>query len=151
MKLIAHRGNIFGPNYELENSPDYISKTISIGYDVEVDLWVNNGKFFFGHDYNQYEVSSNFINEICFKTWFHCKNKEALEKIRLISPEVNYFWHQGDDYTITSKGYFWVYPGREPIDNSVLLFPENTKSYLTTAKKIHGFCSDYVYNLKYKI
>lgn len=48
MKFIAHRGNVFGPNIELENSPNYIYEAISMGYDVEVDLWVDHGNFFFG-------------------------------------------------------------------------------------------------------
>jgi hypothetical protein len=148
MKFIAHRGNVFGPNVELENSPKYIDEAISMGYDVEVDLWVKDDKFFLGHDYAQYEIDLSFINEICFKTWFHCKNKEALEKIRRASSEVNYFWHQTDDYTITSKGYFWVYPGKEAIDNSVILFPENVKEYFNNPKKIYGICSDYIYKLK---
>lgn len=151
MKFIAHRGNVFGPNLELENSPKYINETISMGYDVEVDLWVNDNKFFLGHYYPQYEVGLNFIDEICSKTWFHCKNKEALEKITSSCFEANYFWHQKDDYTITSKGYFWVYPGKEAIDNSVILFPEKVKEYLTISKKIYGICSDYVYRFKYEI
>jgi hypothetical protein len=151
MKFIAHRGNVFGPNAELENSPKYITQAISMGYDVEVDLWVSDDKFFLGHDYHQHEISLSFINEICLKTWFHCKNKEALEKIKFACSNANYFWHQTDDYTITSKGYFWVYPGKEVIDNSVILFPEDVKEYLTISKKIHGICSDYVYKFKYNI
>lgn len=103
-----------------------------------------------GHYYPQYEISLNFINKICPKTWFHCKNKEALEKIGSDCPEANYFWHQRDDYTITSKGYPWVYPGKEAIDNSIILFPENIKDYLNISKKIHGICSDYVDKFKYQ-
>ena len=39
MILIAHRGNIDGPNPELENSLQYIDKAIDSGYNVEVDIW----------------------------------------------------------------------------------------------------------------
>lgn len=144
MKYIAHRGNIFGPNVELENSPEYITKAITLGYDVEVDLWVKDNAFYLGHDFPQYEVSSSFIDKISLKTWFHCKNKEALEKVACISSSLHYFWHQTDDYTITSKGYFWVYPGKELIDNSIVVFPEKTKGCLDTSKEIHGICSDYI-------
>ena len=150
MKFIAHRGNVFGPNVELENSPDYIDKAISTGYDVEVDLWVKDNKFYLGHDYPKYEIDLNFINEICLQTWFHCKNKEALETIKSASSEVNYFWHQTDDYTITSKGYFWTYPGKEVIDNSVILFPENIKEYLSISKEVYGICSDYIHKFRYQ-
>ena len=32
MKLIAHRGNINGPKYDLENKPKYIMNAINKGY-----------------------------------------------------------------------------------------------------------------------
>lgn len=146
MIYIAHRGNVFGPNIELENSPKYIEKAISMGYDVEVDIWKNNSSFFLGHDYPQFEVSLTFIQQISTNTWFHCKNKEALEDISNVCPEVHYFWHQTDDYTLTSKGYFWVYPGKGAIDNSIILFPEREKQLLNVSKKIYGICSDYIGN-----
>ena len=38
MKLIAHRGNIDGPNPSKENHPEYIESAIVDGYDVEIDL-----------------------------------------------------------------------------------------------------------------
>ena len=37
MKLIAHRGNTHGPEEDKENSPDYIDKCLSEGYDAEID------------------------------------------------------------------------------------------------------------------
>ena len=39
MKLIAHRGNINGPNIEEENKPNYLINTINKGFFVELDLW----------------------------------------------------------------------------------------------------------------
>ena len=41
MKLIAHRGNIDGPNPETENTPEQIVKCIDQGYDVEVDIRID--------------------------------------------------------------------------------------------------------------
>jgi hypothetical protein len=38
------------------------------------------------------------------------KTYETLEM--LIKTKCHYFWHQEDDYTITSKGFIWVYPGK---------------------------------------
>ena len=40
MILVSHRGNTVGKNLELENTPKYIEKAIKLGYEVEVDLWV---------------------------------------------------------------------------------------------------------------
>ena len=45
MKLIAHKGNIDGPNTVTENHPEQIDKCINAGYDVEVDLWWDNAGF----------------------------------------------------------------------------------------------------------
>ena len=38
MKLIAHRGNIFGSDTSKENSPDYIDEALSKEFDVEIDI-----------------------------------------------------------------------------------------------------------------
>lgn len=149
MKYIAHRGNIFGPNIKLENSPDYIMEAIHLGYDVEADIWIDNKQIFLGHDYPQYKINSTFIDQISPSCWFHCKNKEALENIKNISSKAHYFWHQTDDYAITSKGYFWVYPGKEVINNSIILFPENIKEYSNFSEKIYGICSDYISKYKH--
>ena len=55
MKLISHRGNTSGPNPEKENSPEYIIAALLAGYEVEIDVWFENGKFMLGHSEPQYE------------------------------------------------------------------------------------------------
>ena len=57
MRLIAHRGNFQGINKEQENSPEYLIEAIRNGYDVEVDTWVVDNVFYFGHDEPQYIIS----------------------------------------------------------------------------------------------
>ena len=66
MKLISHRGNIAGKNFELENRPDYISNAIKLGYDCEIDVWLIKNKIYLGHDKNKrkmYEVKINFLKK----------------------------------------------------------------------------------------
>ena len=46
MILISHRGNINGPNPEMENDPRYIENTLGKGFNVEVDVWSNDSDFF---------------------------------------------------------------------------------------------------------
>jgi glycerophosphoryl diester phosphodiesterase len=49
--LYAHRGNLFGPKPELENTPDYIDEAIKFGFKVEVDVWLKeDGNLYLGHD-----------------------------------------------------------------------------------------------------
>ena len=98
MYLISHRGNINSIEKNRENSPDYINEALKNGFDVEVDVRFENGKFFLGHDFNQFEIDKKFL--LNSKIWCHAKTNEAL--IALDQIKAHYFWHQEDDYTITS-------------------------------------------------
>ena len=137
MIFISHRGNLNGPDIKQENKPDYIQKALSKGFDVEVDVRIYKNKFFLGHDKPQYEVKSNFL--LNKKIWCHAKNVYAFKKLKSIG--AIYFWHQNDDYTLTSKNYFWTYPGKKLIDDSICVLPE-----LANYNKINckGICSDYI-------
>jgi hypothetical protein len=107
MKYIAHRGNIFGKIIDQENNPIYIAKALDLGFDVEIDVWYINGKFLLGHDSPQHEVKYDFF--INPKIWTHCKNSDALLFFSENNHKfLNFFWHQNDSYTITSKGIVWV-------------------------------------------
>ena len=103
MKIISHRGNLFGPDPKIENSNDAILKCLSLGLDIEVDLWFKNQRFYLGHDEPKYELDHNFF--LSEKIWFHLKNLEALEEIQKINVS-NFFWHQNDKCTITSSGFY---------------------------------------------
>jgi len=61
LRYIAHRGNVDGINESLENTKDYIDRAISLGYDVEIDLRVKEGKLFLGHDEPQYPVTIDWL------------------------------------------------------------------------------------------
>jgi len=70
--LIAHRGNIEGPNPKWENHPDYIQEALDAGYDVEIDLWRKGyGPMRLGHDEPQYDLPY----KLAWKPgmWLHCK------------------------------------------------------------------------------
>ena len=60
MILISHRGNIDGKNLEQENSPKYIDNAISLGYDVEVDIWLIGRELYLGHDNPDYQIEISF-------------------------------------------------------------------------------------------
>ena len=142
MILISHRGNINGKNQTLENHPDYIDLSLASGFDVEVDLWYESEIFYLGHDLPQFEVDVDWISDRKTKLWLHCKNIDALFKLKQLNSEFNYFWHQNDDVTITSKGYFWTYPGKKLTPNSIAVLPEIIN--FDNLKTANGICSDYV-------
>lgn len=141
MKLISHRGNINGPILKKENSPDYIKAALSAGFDVEIDVSFNNG-WYLGHDKTDYRIDMDFLSQSGL--WIHCKNIAALAILNSYK-DLNYFWHQEDDYTLTSKGYIWTYPGKKAIANSkaIIVKPEINKQNIT---KFSGVCSDYIAN-----
>ena len=141
MIFISHRGNINGINKKFENNPTYIQSAINKGYNVEIDVWYKNA-FFLGHDRPQFKVSQKFLENKKF--WCHAKNLEALEKLQKI--KTKYFWHQEDDYTLTSNGYIWTYPGKKLSKKSICVLPELNKKKLT--KSISGICSDFIEKYK---
>ena len=111
MIYISHRGNISGPKPELENNPSYVEDAIALGFDVEVDLWAVNGGIYLGHDGPQYLVNIPWLTDRAHQLWVHCKNTQALDLA--IRHGLHCFFHNVDDYTMTSKGYVWAYPGNK--------------------------------------
>ena len=140
MILISHRGNIDGKNTARENHPDYIQESLDEGYNAEIDIWVEEGSPYSGHDAPQYKLTENWLLERADKLWIHCKNFKAMEWFHQRAG-FNYFWHQGDDFTLTSGGFIWTYPGRELSEYSVSVKPEETDENPTDC---YGVCSDFV-------
>jgi hypothetical protein len=138
MKWIAHRGNINGINVERENHPDYIDEAISLGYDVEIDMWWIDGRTYLGHDEPQYEVDDAWLTERVDKLWVHCKNIELLNWI--VNTSLNYFWHTIDSYTLISNKMVLVKPGEKLIKNSICCMPE--MGYIGDITKCYGIMTD---------
>ena len=155
MKLIAHRGNIDGPNPLEENRPEYIEAAIAEGYDVEIDIRYDalNKKLYLGHDEPQYPITWFWIGKYIDNLWVHCKNIEALYEFTHGTSGFNYFWHQEDDFTLTSKNYIWTYPGKSYTPKSIIVMPELKMSVevftdLNTFN-CYGICSDFVHKIKF--
>lgn len=153
MKYIAHRANTNGPNQEEENSPKKIKEVLNSGYDVEIDLRLIDDKLFLGHDEGKYEIDFEFLNQPGL--WIHCKNIEAFLYLRekentfssFLMVKRNFFWHQTDDVALTSKGFFFTFPGKKLTEKSISVMPEWSVDS-TYFDKCYGVCSDYVEKIK---
>lgn len=150
MILISHRGNIDGPNKEMENNPEYILNAIAHGYNVEIDLWLVDNKLYLGHDEPQYEINKKFLHNS--KLWVHCKNIEALDYLSNLGFDFSldnpdYFFHDTDAAVLTSNGYIWTYPGNVLGKNSICVLPEWNNLKLEDINCL-GICSDYIKNYK---
>lgn len=140
MILISHRGNVTGKNPDRENNPLYILDAINQGFDVEVDVWYDNG-WWLGHDEPKYKVKLKDLSNF----WCHVKNINALEKLNSITfPKYNFFWHQTDDFTITSNGYVICHSGKNIIPRSICMLPE--QGYKGNINYCIGICSDFIKN-----
>jgi hypothetical protein len=137
MLIIAHRGNLNGPNPQDENKPEYIQRAIDAGFDVEVDVWYIDGKFYLGHDAPTYPINQLFLTDNSL--WCHAKNFEAFEAM-LQEPNIHCFWHETDKFTLTSEGIIWTYPGQQTGDHSVIVTNESIQG------NIFGVCTDYPFN-----
>ena len=109
MLKIAHRGNFTGVS-KYENQPDYIDKALLAGYECEIDIRIEKESIVLGHDKGMYITDINWLLERSNRLWCHTKNFKALDFL-LNYKELNCFWHQEDNYVITSKGFIWAYPG----------------------------------------
>ena len=149
-RLISHRGNINGKIEKLENSPSYIDTAIKLGYDVEIDLWIDNDGFYLGHDTPTYHVTLNWLVERSLKLWVHCKDLKTIEELKRLEYEnginsIHYFFHNTDDITLTSQGKLWVYPGNQPLKYSIAVLPE---IHNEDVSKCYGICSDIIEKYK---
>jgi len=141
MKIISHRGNLTGSNPEAENHPAYIQEALAKGVHVEVDVWLERGVWKLGHDYPQYDTTIEFISHPKF--FLHAKNLEAL--VALLPTGLHYFWHDKDDYTLTSQNVIWTFPEKRTTRNSIIVCQDEEQTKLYKSMPIAGICTDYVY------
>lgn len=144
--LIAHRGLVNGPDKNLENNPNHIHKIINEGFHCEIDLWVIDNEFCLGHDYPQYKIDENFLFDK--PLWIHAKNLPALYYLTK-TKNLEYFWHQNDDFIVTSGGFIWTFPGKPLTDRSICVMPELENPELKNFNiQCYGICSDFIYKIK---
>lgn len=154
MIFISHRGNLTGavPNYE--NNWNYIQYALNHGFDVEIDVWYVDGIWYLGHDVASFPVKEELLIKYQKSLWIHCKNKFAIRRLMNI-PKMHFFWHQEDDYSLTSKNWVISYPGIDAAGEfSVAMCPERfligdaaIKMYLEI-QKFDAVCSDNIELIK---
>ena len=145
MKIIAHRGNVNGPDHQRENSPQYILEAIDGGYDVEIDVWRVDNWLWLGHDKPQYTVDVEMLYRYYDRLWVHCKNVDAVKYFGALAT-FNWFWHDADDYTITSHGNLWCHPKAVQLDGSVHQYTQALT--FNEIGKAFGVCTDWAGLLK---
>jgi hypothetical protein len=144
VRLIAHRGNLNGPIPERENHPDYLVEALNCGVEVEVDVWVTDGKIFFG----EHEVGETFVYLISKDAWFNCKNPEAVEyfKTRNDGENYKYFYETDGGKIVSSTGHEWV---EAPLDleeeqSSEVIVLDLSEGHDYKYGEVFAVCTDFV-------
>jgi hypothetical protein len=138
MLIISHRGNIEGPDAGLDNNPKHIKQLLDIGMHVEVDVWLIVDDLYLGHDAPTYKITLDYLKHS--NLWCHAKNLEAL--VQLLENKVHCFWHENDDFTLTSNNIIWTYPGKLTTNKSVIV--DTSDNWRNKEYQSFGVCVDYV-------
>jgi len=126
-------------DHKLENNPEQIKKLLNMNIDVEIDVLYNDG-FYLGHDEPLYKVDLDFLK--MEGLWCHAKNLKALEILSV--NDIHCFWHEKDKYTLTSRGFIWVYPGMPLCYGSIYVLPEKqAESMRRDYSFCYGICTDF--------
>lgn len=142
MIFIAHRGNLKGSNKITENTVDAIKYALSCGFDCEIDVWVIGDEIWLGHDSPDIKITQEFLDENSSKLWIHCKNIAALV---LLKDKHNCFFHDKDEYTLTSNGTIWGNINSPIQKTGIQVMPELANIF---SFECEGICTDYP--LKYR-
>ena len=144
MLWISHRGNTEGSMPTDENTIDYILDVINYtSLDIEVDVWSVDNTFYLGHDEPGELLPLEWFNSQRF--WFHAKNIAALHHLQQMR-NVKYFWHQDDDYALTSNHKIWTYPGKRLVAGAIAVLPEI--AYVGDLWSCHAICTDNILHYK---
>jgi HAD superfamily hydrolase (TIGR01509 family) len=140
MRFIAHRGNLYGADPVNENKPEHLRRALDLGYDIELDVryFPDKDEWWLGHDEPQYQVPFEFLLQD--RLWIHCKNGAALQRLAK-DERVNCFFHDVDDFVLTSKDYIWIYP-EKPLQGPTSIAVMFKDSAALLDKDIFGICSD---------
>jgi len=153
IKLIAHRGNLFGPEKEKENTPEYIDQAINKGFYAEIDVWTRGDNFFLGHDEPTYEISMQWLLERHDSLYLHAKNISSFFFFK-DRTRFNTFFHTTEDYVITSNGETIVrssgiVPGIFYPNNTIFVMPETAEIKLPIYRSLISDYAGLVYNFEH--
>jgi len=140
-KIIAHRANLYGPDPKRENRIFAIEECMGMGLEVEIDLRFHQGQFYLGHDEIQEKIDIEWLNKHQDFLWIHCKDFDSLNKLH--GTNLNYFWHDMDMFTLTSKKYIWTYPKNLVNVNSVIVCQNFDDTIKYSSTNAHAVCSDW--------
>lgn len=162
VEIISHRARgihipFKGGGFRIgdDNEQEYIEYAIkNTSYSVEVDVRSGpEGGLWVGHDECEYAFPNEWLLES--KLIIHCKDFASLNLMRHFGTKIEFFYHENDPLTMTSKGNIWVHPSQVlaradiPWASYVVLPPitpdKLVRNYLSVGmmQQFSGVCTDF--------
>jgi hypothetical protein len=153
MKIISHRGNLKGPDPKNENTIKQIDIALKKSFDVEIDLWKINDKFFLGHDKPDNEVELDWLEKRKNKLWIHAKNFSAIESLKELNQGLFFFYYKKEPLVLISNQKIWCHNPEKIHNPSNFIIPilENVNFTKYNLNSYYGICTDYPNDLFYLI
>lgn len=145
LQHICHRGNLTGPNKDMENNFGVLIQRAIQGYHVELDVWYHEKHIWLGHDKPEYKITLDWLAS-SKRRLIHAKDGKTFEYLlhecgkRAL--DLHVFYHTQEDYVLTNKGLVICYPGKPLLEGSLCMMPERAQYSIEDLQKCFSICTD---------
>lgn len=140
--IIAHLGNVRGPNVEQENRFAYVKKALDSGWHVCINVLFYSGGFLLPHASGFDPVPGAFLSKQ--RVWCNATTPETLDALCNISAHC--LCMDAAPYSLTSAQFIWTKPNYPLAERAIAVFPEAADAQWLTNFEPAGICSDFPFN-----
>tara|TARA_R110000772_G_scaffold249530_1_gene363778 strand:- start:18401 stop:18871 length:471 start_codon:yes stop_codon:yes gene_type:complete len=145
VKLISNKGNTEGSYADKENTPDYVLDALKKGYNVKIDIWLDDGQLRLYTNKPDAKISEMFLCNQYMFLWIQCKNIESFQYLMMYKSFLNFFYNEIDNFSLTSQRYIWTKAqGSDKLGVRSVIECNSAKEYAKEIKdqSIYGVCSN---------
>ncbi|MFM2010735.1 MAG: Synechococcus phage [Bacteroidota bacterium] len=138
MYIISNRGNLNGRISEFENQPQYVDEAIvNHGLFVKIDVWVVDNKFYLGNEEPTYLIDPHWLIYREADLLIQARNVDAVKFLNSLN--LNWFWHETDELTISSGGTVLLFNDNLFIKDCITFVESENKKIVSES----GVCADH--------
>lgn len=137
--IIAHLGNIHGPEPEQENRLRYIQKALDAGWHVSVSVLFSSGAFLLPHAGGYDVIPAALLSKQ--RVWCNALTPDTLDA--LCGANAHCFCMGGQPYSLTSAQFIWTMAGHPLADRAIAVFPEQAAANWLDEYEPAGICTDF--------
>lgn len=143
---IAHRGLLYGPDSEKENTLQQLTDNIIHNRISECDIWYTGNSYYLGHDAPTIKIEKQWLIEHKELLLIHAKTPDTFHNLHSLRKEegvdLHLFYHTDEDIVLTTKQDVIVFPGLQINPGWVSMMPERAPHI--TIEDASIICSDFI-------